>query len=168
MTINNFKTSAAGRTFIEQFEGLFLKTYNDGVGVATIGYGHTSTAGPPEVHYGQVITKEQADQYLAADLAKVEADVNRLVAVLINQNQFDALVSFHFNTGALARSNVLRVVNAKQFGMVPGCLNMWNHGGGHVMKGLTRRRLAEGKMFMTPDEPVRAIAAEPVEPGATA
>ena len=165
--INDLKTSPAGRTFIEQFEGLFLHTYNDGVGVATIGYGHTSAAGPPEVHYGMVITKDQADQYLAADLAKVEADVNRLVAVPINQNQFDALVSFHFNTGALARSNVLRVINANQFGMVPGCLNMWDHGGGRVMPGLLRRRVAEGKMFETPVEPVRAIAADPVEPGAT-
>lgn len=144
------KTSAAGRTFIEQFEGLFLHTYNDGVGVATIGYGHTSAAGPPAVHYGMTITKDQADQFLAADLASVEADVNRLVTVPINQNQFDALVSFHFNTGALGRSNVLRAVNAKQFDAVPDDLNMWDHGGGHVMAGLLRRRVAEGKMFMTP------------------
>ena len=150
MTVNNLKTSAAGRDFIEQFEGLDLKAYNDGTGVVTIGYGHTTAAGPPTVNYGMVITKDQADQFLAADLAGVEKDVNNLVAVPLNQNQFDALVSFHFNTGALARSNVLRVINVKQFGMVPGCLNMWDHGGGRVMPGLLRRRQAEGKMFMTP------------------
>ena len=150
VAINDLKTSQAGRTFIEQFEGLDLKAYNDGTGVVTIGYGHTTSAGPPPVHYGMVITQQQADQYLAADLASVEADVNRLVAVPLNQNQFDALVSFQFNTGALARSNVLRVINAKQLGMVPGCLNMWDHGGGRVMAGLLRCRVAEGKMFMTP------------------
>ena len=144
------QTSPDGRKFIEQFEGLFLHTYNDGVGVATIGYGHTSAAGPPAVYYGMVITQAQADQFLAADLASVEADVNRLVTVPINQNQFDALVSFHFNTGALGRSNVLRAVNAKMFDAVPGDLAMWCHGGGHVMAGLVRRRAAEGKMFMTP------------------
>ncbi len=143
------KTSPAGRKFIEQFEGLFLHTYNDGVGVPTIGYGHTSAAGPPQVHYGMVITEAQADQYLAADLASVEADVNRLVVVAINQNQFDALISFHFNTGALGRSNVLRAINTHQLQLVPNDLMMWCHAGGHVLAGLVRRRKAEGVMFMT-------------------
>ena len=69
MTVNNLKTSDAGRDFIEQFEGLDLKAYNDGTGVVTIGYGHTTAAGPPAVNYGMVITKDQADQFLAADLA---------------------------------------------------------------------------------------------------
>ncbi len=142
------KTSDNGRKFIEQFEGLFLHTYNDGVGVLTIGFGHTSAAGPPQVHWGMVITKEDADAFLAADLASVEADVNRLVKVPINQNQYDALVSFHFNTGALGRSNVLRAVNNRQFTAVPGDLAMWDHAGGHVMLGLTRRRRAEGDLFM--------------------
>ena len=144
------KTSDSGRRFIEQWEGLFLHTYNDGVCVLTIGYGHTTAAGPPAVHWGMTITQTEADQILAADLHSVEVDVNRLVKVPINQNQFDALVSFHFNTGALGRSNVLWAVNNKQFDQVPHDLNMWNHGGGHVMLGLTRRRAAEGKMFMTP------------------
>ena len=142
------KTSDAGRKFIEQWEGLYLHTYNDGVGVPTIGYGHTSAAGLPHVAYGMHITQEQADQILAADLASVEADVNRLVKVPINQHQFDALVSFHFNTGALGRSNVLRAVNSHHFSEVPADLNMWCHGGGHVMLGLVRRRHAEGALFM--------------------
>ena len=146
------KTSDNGRHFIEQWEGLFLHTYNDGVGVPTIGYGHTTAAGPPEVHYGMTITKEQADQILAADLASVEADVMRLVKVPLNQNQFDALVSFTFNLGVgnLSRSNVLRAVNSRQFHEVPADMLMWNRGGGRVMLGLTRRRTAEGKLFMTP------------------
>lgn len=154
------KTSPNGRRFIEQWEGLFLHTYNDGVGVATIGYGHTSAAGPPQVHYGMVITQSEADEILAADLASVEADVNRLVKVQLNQNQFDALVSFHFNTGALARANVLRAVNSKLFNEVPSDLNMWTHGGGHVMLGLVRRRASEGKLFMTSTVPAPAKPGE--------
>jgi lysozyme len=143
------KTSANGRKFIEGFEGLFLHTYNDGTGVLTIGYGHTTAAGPPHVVPGMAITAPQADEILSADLASVEADVNRLVTVPINQNQFDALVSFHFNTGALARANVLHAVNNKQFDAVPGDLNQWVRGGGHVMLGLVRRRKAEGVLFLT-------------------
>lgn len=153
------KTSDAGRKFIEQWEGLFLHTYNDGVGVATIGYGHTTAAGPPSVHYGMTITQQQADQILAADLLSVENDVNRLVKPTLNQNQFDALVSFHFNTGALARANVLRAVNANLFNEVPGDLLMWDHGGGHVMLGLLRRRRAEGEMFM---RPAQAPVSQPI------
>lgn len=145
------RTSVDGRKFIEQWEGLFLHTYNDGVGVPTIGYGHTSAAGPPTVHYGMTITATEADAILAADLGKVEVDVNRLVKASINQNQFDALVSFHFNTGALGRSNVLRAVNNRQFSEVPADLMQWDHGGGHVMLGLVRRRKAEGQLFMKPE-----------------
>lgn len=142
------KTSSAGRKFIEQWEGLFLHTYNDGVGVPTIGYGHTTAAGPPAVHYGMTITEHQADELLAADLHSVEVDVNRLVKVPLTQNQFDALVSFHFNTGGLGRSSVLKAVNAKHWSEVPHDLNLWVKGGGHVMLGLVRRRAAEGKLFM--------------------
>lgn len=144
------RTSVNGRKFIESWEGLFLHTYNDGVGVATIGYGHTTAAGPPQVHYGMTITEAQADEILAADLASVEADVNRLVRVSLNQNQFDALVSFHFNTGALARSNVLKSINSQRFLEVPHDLSLWVHGGGHVMLGLVRRRAAEARLFTTP------------------
>lgn len=46
--IKQAKTSANGRAFIEAFEGKILHTYDDGTGVATIGYGHTSAAGAPK------------------------------------------------------------------------------------------------------------------------
>lgn len=142
------KTSAVGRAFIEQWEGLFLHTYDDGTGVLTIGYGHTTAAGHPHVIPGMTITREEADQILASDLSSVEIDVNRLVKVPLNQNQFDTLVSFHFNTGGLGRSSVLRAINSNHFSEVPSDLNMWVKGGGHVMLGLVRRRKAEGELFM--------------------
>jgi lysozyme len=145
------KTSPNGRHFIEGWEGLILHAYYDSAGVITIGYGHTTAAGPPRVYHGMVITADQADQILSTDLAGVENDVNRLVHVPINQNQFDALVSFHFNTGALARANVLRAVNAGLFKAVPADLMMWDHAHVHgqlvVLDGLARRRKAEGALF---------------------
>ena len=141
------KTSEFGRKFIERFEGLYLHTYNDGVGVATIGYGHTTSAGGPKVKWGQTITKEQADKLLADDLVRVENDVNKLVKVPLTQNQFDALVSFHFNTGGLGRSTLLKKLNAGDYNSVPAELSKWNRGGGKVMAGLTTRRTEEGKLF---------------------
>lgn len=143
------KTSSNGRRLIEQFEGLSLKAYNDGTGVITIGYGHTSAAGPPKVSRGQTITKEQADQILASDLGKVETQVNSLVHVPIDQNQFDALVSFHFNTGALGRSSVLKKLNQGDYNGAANALLLYNRGGGRVMAGLARRRAAEKALFLT-------------------
>ena len=147
-----FKTSANGRKLIELWEGLYLYTYGDQgyhQGVPTIGYGHTTAAGLPRVYYGMTITQPQADAILASDLGAVEADVNHHVTHPINQNQFDALVSFDFNTGALDRSNVLINVNLGHYPAVQNSLGMWVHGGGHIMPGLVRRRHAEWAMFNT-------------------
>lgn len=156
------KTSARGRTFIESFEGLILQAYDDAndhiipaggtpQGVLTIGYGHTSAAGAPTVHPGQTITKEQADAILATDLSKVEANVNRVVKVPLTQNQFDALVSFDFNTGALARSSILTALNKSDYEDAANRILLYNKAGGKVLKGLVRRREAEKKVFLTPD-----------------
>jgi lysozyme len=144
------KTSENGRKFIEKWEEdgtPKLRPYNDGTGTLTIGFGHTTAAGPPAVHPRMAITPQEADEILSADLHSVEVDVNRLVKTSINQNQFDALVSFHFNTGALARSNVLRAINSGHLDLVPEDLMQWVHGGGHVMLGLVRRRRAEAALF---------------------
>lgn len=158
------KTSSNGRKFIEGFEGLILQAYDDHndkivepgqvpIGVLTIGYGHTTAAGPPAVHVGDKITEGYADQYLSNDLAKVEDQVNLLVKVPLNQNQFDALVSFQYNTGALARSSALPLLNAKQYEQAADHLTLYNEEGGHVVQGLVRRRNAEKSLFMSPVAP---------------
>ena len=108
-------TSPNGRKFIEQEEesGIpKLKPYDDGTGTLTIGFGHTSSAGLPHVYPGMSITADEADAILASDLASVEADVNHHVTVELANNQFDMLVSFDFNTGALDRSGLLQLINS--------------------------------------------------------
>lgn len=87
------KTSNKGIELIKSFEGCHLTSYKCPSGVWTIGYGHTAGVGK-----GQNITQAQADAYLVADLAKYESYVNALIMKL-NQNQFDALVSFTYNCG---------------------------------------------------------------------
>ena len=148
------KTSDNGRKFIEGFEGLYLHTYDDGTGVLTIGYGHTTAAGPPAVERGQTITQEQADQMLSSDLGKVESQVNELVTVPLTQNQFDALVSFQFNTGALGHSSALTALNKGDYTTAANDLCLYdkdhNHAGEFVVvPGLVRRRQAEKEMFLT-------------------
>jgi len=156
----NMKTSLNGRNLIESFEGLILQSYddyNDHIvntgdtvhGTLTIGYGHTSAAGPPSVHLGQTFTKDEADQTLAADLGRVEREIINLVHVSLNQNQFDALVSFQFNTGALAHSSALPLLNEGKYVEAADHLLQYNKAGGHVLAGLIRRRKAEHELFMS-------------------
>ena len=89
------KISQEGINVIKNFEGCRLKTYADTGGVATIGYGHTGS----DVHSGQCISEQEAENLLRKDLERFEKAVNTEVNVSLSQNQFDALVSFAFNVG---------------------------------------------------------------------
>lgn len=134
---------------IKSFEGLELKAYKDSVGVWTIGYGHTNSAGSPKVIPGQMITETEALQMLANDLKKYEAPVQRLVKVPLTDNQYGALVSFTYNLGEgnFASSTLLKKVNAKDFKGAAQEFAKWNKAGGKVLNGLTRRRAAEAALF---------------------
>ncbi len=141
-----------GLKLIESFEGLFLTAYHgaaDRPGLLSLGYGHTDAAGPPTVTAGMTITKEQADAILCTDLSKVEADVESLVKVPLNDNQFAALVSFAFNCGstALKNSSLLRKLNAGDYDSVPESLMAWVNANGKRVQGLVRRRVAEGELW---------------------
>lgn len=157
------KTGSKGLALIESFEGLILGAYddvNDHIvqpgqqvhGTLTIGYGHTSAAGPPRVYVGQTITDDEANAILAADLASVELEVSHLVKVPLNQNQFDALVSFQFNTGWLAHPNcsLLRALNGGNYNLGAADFMLYDMAQGHVLAGLVRRRAAEKALFLTP------------------
>lgn len=144
------QTSPAGRELIEDFEGLFLHAYHDSVGVLTIGYGHTNIGNiPPQVYVGMTITKEEADQALSNDLAKFEARVAKIMrGVDLKQCEFDALVSFDFNTGDLLSSSIDDKIKAGRIDAAMDTLLQYNHAGGQVLSGLTRRREAERLMFL--------------------
>jgi len=122
-----------------------MKAYQDGNGVWTIAYGHTSN-----VHPGDTCTQEQADAYLAGDLHQAEWAVNTFVKIPLNQNQFDALVSFQFNTGALAHSSTLPLLNEGKYTEAADHLLLYNKASGKVLAGLIRRRKAEHELFMSP------------------
>lgn len=141
------KANTATINLIKSFEGCKLTTYADSVGVLTIGYGHTG----PDVHRGKVITQSQADDLLAADLARFETGVTNLVKVTLTANQFGALVSFAYNLGlgSLGGSTLLKKVNAKDFAGAKLEFSKWDHAGGKVLAGLTKRRAAEAVLFAT-------------------
>lgn len=142
------RTGAAGLKLIESFETCKLVAYQDEKGVWTIGWGHTG----PEVVEGLTWTQDQADAQFAKDLIWAENAVKRDLDIAVTQNQFDALVSFTFNDGvtAAAHSTLMRDVNACNFVAAAAQFPLWNHFGGVVSAGLTRRRYAEKALFETP------------------
>lgn len=149
------QTSPQGRKFIEMEEesGIAKTTaYNDGTGTWTIGFGHTSAAGLPRVYPGMVITTDQADAILGSDLAAVENDINHHVTVTLQQNQFDMLASFDFNTGALDRSGLLQLVNLGITDPVritnAFCAWRYAHVHGAMVPILLGRRQREAKIYL--------------------
>lgn len=143
------KTSQAMKELIARFEGLRLKAYKCPAGIWTVGIGSTTFNGK-RVTEGLVITKEQAYEQLERDLAVFENGVGRLVSKPINQDQFDALVSFSFNVGlgSLSRSTLLKKVNADPSDpTIRDLFAMWNKAGGKVLAGLTKRRKAEADWY---------------------
>ncbi len=149
------RTSVAGRAAIKRREGERLSAYKDSVGIWTIGVGHTTAAGPPAVSAGMKITAQQSDEILARDLADVENDLTAAVKVPINQNQFDALASLHFNIGpgSFRSSTLLRKLNAKDYAGAADQFLVWNKGtidGKKVaINGLTIRRKEERAQFLS-------------------
>src|SRR5689334_13939701 len=93
-------------------EAIVLSAYNDGTGTMTIGAGHTAAAGPPVPRSGLTITLTEAINIFRTDLAKFEAQVQAAVRTPLAQHQFDALVSWHFNTGAISKAGLTQKLNA--------------------------------------------------------
>ena len=139
-----------GLKLIQSFEGYRNKAYKCAAGVMTIGFGTTLIKGKP-ITAGMKCTKAQATEWMKTDLEKFEEAVNDLVDVKITNNQFDAIVSFTYNCGigSLQKSTLLKKVNAKDFVGAADEFLKWNKANGVVLKGLSRRRVAERKLFMT-------------------
>lgn len=145
------KTSDKGVALIKAHEGKRLSSYRCPGGVWTVGYGHTIAAGHPTVVPGMRITEREAEEILRRDLSRFEDRVNKLVKVPLTQGQFDALVSFDFNTGALHSSSLLKKLNAGEYGRVPAQLMRWTKGGGRELPGLVRRRRDEAELWRALD-----------------
>lgn len=143
------KVSEAGKALIKSFESCRLEAYPDpGTGGApyTIGYG--STAG---VKKGDKITQARADMLFKLDIEAAARAVTHSVKVPLNQNQFDALVSFTFNVGAgaLTESTLLRKLNDENYSGAANEFSRWIYGGGKILLGLVNRREAERKFFLS-------------------
>lgn len=140
------KTSNKGIDLIKKHEGFRPKAYRCSANVLTIGFGHTLN-----VKSTDVITLDEAEYFLRQDVEFAEKEVNKH-NLNINQNQFDALVSFVFNLGVgnFARSTLLRKIKSnpddptirKEF-------ERWVYAGGKILTGLIKRRKEEANLYFT-------------------
>lgn len=140
------KLSAAGLDLLKRSEGFRSRTYLDGAGIPTIGYGHRLLH-PNSFPNG--VAEAQAAEILASDVRNAEQAVQHLVTVAVTQGQFDALVDFVFNLGAgkLASSTLLKILNAGRHNDAAEQLLRWDLAGGKESVALKVRRQAEYQLW---------------------
>lgn len=142
------KTSQNGIDLIKKFEGCRLKAYKCPANVPTIGYGNTFYENGTKVKIGDNITQKQADDLLLNLLPEYEKTVLNNIKVPLNQNKFDALVSFCWNCGS--SKTLFSMINSGHSDM--NIVNWWvSHyitGGGKELPGLIKRRKEEAVLFV--------------------
>lgn len=144
------KVSQKGITLIKKHEGCKLTSYLCPSKVATIGYGNTYYLDGTKVELGETITQEEADELLKSILSKFEKDVFSVIKKCVNQNMFDALVSFTYNVGFgnLKSSTLLSKVNKDvNDPTIKDEFLKWNKSRGKVLKGLSNRRMDEWLLY---------------------
>jgi len=146
--VNPRTVSPEGEALVKQFEGCKLAAYPDpGTGGKpwTIGWGSTG----PDIAKGMVWTQAQCDARFDRDIQHFAAHVAEIIgSAPTTQHQFDALVSFQYNTGHLPGSTLLALHKAGRFAEAAKQFGEWVHAGGKVLPGLIARRAAESALYL--------------------
>jgi lysozyme len=138
------KASQKAIDLIKEFEEFRSKAYLCPAGKWTIGYGHTKGVKPNDI-----IDMQTAEKFLAEDLEWAENAINKYCLDL-NQNQFDALVSFVFNVGSgnFSRSTLLKKIKANPNDFsIRNEFMRWIYADGKPLNGLKRRREKEANLY---------------------
>lgn len=142
------KLGDRGADLIMGFEGFRSAPYRDAVGVWTIGYGSTkgvnSQSHPVTRAEAEARLRREVDETYGSAVDKIDG---------LNQNQFDAITSFVYNVGPggiAPNTGIGKALRAKQWDRAGNELLKWDKAGGRALPGLTRRRQAERKLFLTP------------------
>lgn len=133
------------KDFIRKIERFRAEAYKPTLkDVWTIGYGTTWN-----VCEGMTITEPEAEVLFQHGIKYCGCKLNKLVTVELNQNQYDALVSFMYNVGdgAVRKSTLLKLLNLGKYDAVPIELAKWHHQAGKDLEGLKKRRQAEIEIY---------------------
>lgn len=141
-----------GEKLIQSFESFRAEAYPDpgssnGKPV-TIGWGSTRDENGKPIKLGTRWTRAQADAQFRRDIESTVADVAKAIGdASTSQEQFDALVSFHYNTGAIGKATLTKKHIKGDFAGAADEFARWNKNDGKVMRGLVRRRAAEARLY---------------------
>lgn len=139
------KVSKKGLAEIASHEGIVKKPYKDSVGVWTIGIGHTANAGglnPSKLDKSVGLSTEEVMSLFAKDIEKFEKRVNKAVKVPLKQHQFDALVSFDYNTGRVHNATLTKTLNSGDYESAANQFMNWSK-----PKEIIPRRKKEKDLF---------------------
>lgn len=160
------RTSEKGIVALIGHEGIVPGVYFDSVGVATFGVGHTAMAGAPkpiDMRRGMPADMDaelvRVFEVFRKDLEKYEADVNQAIKVPLEQHEFDAAVSFHFNTGAIKKATWVKTLNAGDRQAAAHQIMNWTK-----PPEIIPRRKEEQKLFATGKYPNSRISVWNVTP----
>lgn len=136
---------------IKKFEGFRSEAYQDSVGIWTVGYGSTMWPDGKKVQPGQRMTIQEAEAVMTWELTRKGKEIlSGLPTTIINQNQYDALLSFAYNlgVGALLKSTLFKKlkVNPNDPSIRTEFMR-WVNAGGKRLTGLVRRREAEANLY---------------------
>lgn len=159
------RLSQAGINLLANYEQLRLKIYDDQTRKvinhympgATIGYGHLIIDAKEFERYKNGISASQAMSLLRQELTKYENGVKKFIKVNLTQSQFDALTIFCYNIGVgnkingFGGSTVVKIVNGESSENLDSAWKMWNKSQGKVMRGLSKRRESELKIYYKAD-----------------
>ena len=161
------QTSERGIVALISHEGIVPGPYRDSVGVWTAYVGHTAAAGAPNP---ATLPRGMPDNLDAAlvevfdvfrrDLQRYEAAVSAAIKVPVTQHEFDAAVSFHFNTGAIGRATWVKSLNAGRRSDAAGQIMAWKK-----PAAIIPRRAAEQALFRDGTYPTAGVNVWGVDPG---
>ena len=163
--MSRLTASRAALDLIASFEGFRARAAKTPDGRWTLGFGHVATA-----REGLSVSRAEAEDLLRWDLRPVEDMVRQSALTPLNQNQFDALVSFAFNIGVsnFATCDVLRYLNQGQPIAAALAMHAWRrarvNGRVLVIDALVRRRAAEAALFLEPLGPRPAAPSSVLSP----
>ncbi|MDE4176347.1 lysozyme [Phaeobacter sp. PT47_59] len=160
------KTSDEGVIALIGHEGVVPGPYLDSVKVLTYGVGHTAAAGSPDPARLTPGMPDNLDAELVRvfgvfrrDLEKYEAAVASAIKVPVAQHEFDAAVSFHFNTGAIHRASWVRSLNAGDRAKAAAQIMNWTK-----PREIIPRRQSEQELFATGKYPAQGVTVWTVTP----
>ena len=131
-------------TLNREFEKLRLLAYPCESDKWTIGWGGTFYESGEPVKQGDAISEGRANELHRFHMELFARQVNACLKSTVNQDQFDALVDFNFNTGRLCKSTLIEIVNADpNHPDIEMMFLRWKYSKGKVSEGIIRRRLSQ-------------------------